>query len=88
MTAALFLVLSSTFYNEIASGPTIIVVPVSTGEPDAGFGVSIGDDTRTGPGFITSLHKTRLAAFDDRVDVQSPTDVNNMLFNILATPDQ
>ncbi len=82
------LVLSSTFYNEIASEPTVIVVPVFTGEPAAGFGVPIGDDTWAAPGFITSLRKARLAAFHDRVDVQSLTDVNNMLFKILATPDR
>ena len=84
----LVLVLSSTFYNEIASEPTIVVVPVFTGEPAAGFGVPIGEDTWAAPGFITSLRKTRLAAFHDRVDVQSLTDVNNMLFKILATPDR
>jgi hypothetical protein len=82
------LVLSSTFYNEISSEPTVIAVPVFTGEPAAGFGVPIGDDTWAAPGFITSLPKTRLAAFHDRVDVQALTDVNNMLFKILATPDQ
>jgi mRNA-degrading endonuclease toxin of MazEF toxin-antitoxin module len=84
----LVLVLSSTFYNEIASEPTIIVVPVFTGEPAAGFGVPIGDDTWAAPGFITSLRKTRLAGFHDRIHVQTLTDVNNMLFKILATPDR
>ena len=82
------LVLSSTFYNEIASEPTIIVVPVFTGEPAAGFGVRVGDDRWAAPGFTTSLRKTRLAAFHDRIDIQSLTDVNNMLFKILATPDR
>ncbi|MEE6140627.1 type II toxin-antitoxin system PemK/MazF family toxin [Mycobacterium sp. 050128] len=82
------LVLSSTFYNEISSEPTIIVVPVFTGEPAAGFGVPIGNDTWAAPGFITSLRKTRLAAFHERADVQCLTDVNNMLFKILATPDR
>ena len=82
------LVLSSTFYNEIASEPTVIVVPVFTGEPAAGFGVPIGNDTWAAPGFITSLRKTRLATFHDRVDVQYLTDVNNMLFKVLATPDR
>lgn len=83
----LVLVLSSTFYNEIASEPTIIVVPVFTGEPAAGFGVPIGNDTWAAPGFITSLRKTRLATFQNRVDVQCLTDVNNMPFKILATPE-
>jgi mRNA-degrading endonuclease toxin of MazEF toxin-antitoxin module len=84
----LVLVLSSTFYNEIASEPTIIVVPIFTGEPAAGFGVPIGDDTWAAPGFVTSLRKTRLAGFHDRIHVQTLTDVNNMLFKILATPDR
>ena len=82
------LVLSSTFYNEIASEPTIIAVPVFTGEPAAGFGVPIGNDTWAAPGFITGLRKTRLATFQNRVDVQCLTDVNNMLFKILATPER
>lgn len=82
------LVLSSTFYNEIASEPTIIVVPVFTGEPAAGFGVAIGDNRWAAPGFITSLRKARLAEFHDRVDIQALTDVNSMLFKILATPDR
>lgn len=82
------LVLSSAVYNEISSEPTIIVVPVFTGEPAAGFGVPIGNAAWAAPGFITSLRKTRLATFHDTVDVQYLTDVNNMLFKILATPDR
>jgi len=39
------------------------------------------------PGLVTSLRKARLAQFRRRVDVQALTDVNNMLFKILATPD-
>src|ERR1700681_1172478 len=81
------LVLSSTFYNEIASEPTIIVVPIFNGEPAAGFGVPVGEDSWAAPGFITNLRKTRLTEFHDSVDVQALTDVNNMLFKILATPD-
>jgi len=82
------LVLSSTFYNEIASEPTIVVVPVFIGEPAAGFGVPIGDDNWAAPGFITSLRKSRLAEFHDSVDIQALTDVNNMLFKIPATLDR
>jgi len=80
--------MSSTFYNEIASEPTIIVVPVFTGEPAAGFGVPIGEDNWAAPGFITNLRKRRLSEFHHRVDIQALTDVNNMLFKILATPDR
>ena len=59
-----------------------------TGEPAAGFGVPIGADTWAAPGFITNLQKARLAEFHTRVDIQALTDVNNMLFKILATPDR
>jgi hypothetical protein len=38
------------------------------------------------PGLVTSLRKAGLAQFRGRVDVQALTDVNNMLFKILATP--
>jgi PemK-like, MazF-like toxin of type II toxin-antitoxin system len=82
------LVISSTFYNEIASEPTVIVVPVYSGEPDAGFGVPVGQRTWAAPGFITSLRKTRLAKHLRDIDLQALTDVNNMLFKILATPDR
>ena len=82
------LVLSSTFYNEIVSEPTIVVAPVFSGEPDAGFGVPLGGDIWAAPGFITSLRKSRLSEYRSRVDVQDLTNVNNMLFRILATPDR
>lgn len=81
------LVVSSTVYNEIASEPTVIVVPVFTSEPDTSFGVDLGDGWAA-PGLITSLRKTRLAQLLRSVDVQRLTDVNNMLFRILATPDR
>jgi hypothetical protein len=81
------LVVSSTVYNEIPSEPTVIVVPVFDSEPDAGFGVDLGDRWAA-PGLITSLRKARLAQLVRSVDVQRLTDVNNMLFRILATPDR
>jgi hypothetical protein len=81
------LVISSTVYNEIASEPTIVVVPVFGDEPDTGFGVDLGEGAWTAPGLVTSLRKTRLANRRRRVDVQALTDVNNMLFKILATPE-
>ena len=81
------LVISSTVYNEIASEPTLVVVPVFDSEPDAGFGTDLGDGAWAAPGLITSLRKARLAHFRWRVDVQALTDVNNMLFKILATPE-
>lgn len=79
------LVISSTVYNEIASEPTVVVVPVFDEEPDTGFGVDLGDGWAA-PGLVTSVRKTRLRAHRRQVDVQAMTDVNNMLFKILATP--
>ncbi|MGH3505054.1 MAG: type II toxin-antitoxin system PemK/MazF family toxin [Nocardioidaceae bacterium] len=81
------LVISSTVYNEIASEPTVIVVPVFDREPDAGFGVDAGDGW-VAAGLVTSLRKTRLREHRRQVDIQTLTDVNNMLFRILATPER
>jgi hypothetical protein len=81
------LVISSTVYNEIPSEPTVIVVPVFDTEPDTGFGVDLGEGWAAA-GLVTSLRKVRLAQLRRRIDVQALTDVNNMLFKILATPDR
>ena len=81
------LVISSTVYNEILSEPTVIVVPVFDTEPDTGFGVDLGEGWAA-PGLVTSLRKVRLAQLRRRIDVQALTDVNNMLFKILATPER
>ncbi len=82
------LVISSSVYNEIPSEPTVIVVPVFDTEPDTGFGVDLGDDDWAAPGLVTSLRKARLREHRRQIDVQALTDVNNMLFKILATPDR
>jgi hypothetical protein len=82
------LVISSTVYNEIASEPTVIVVPVFNSEPDTGFGVELGEKEWAAPGLVTSLRKARLHQRRRRIEVQALTDVNNMLFKILATPDR
>lgn len=81
------LVLSSTVYNEIPSEPTAVVAPVFTSEPRTGFGVSLGDDWAA-PGLVTNLRKTRLREFRRHVDIQTLTEVNTMLFKILATPER
>jgi mRNA-degrading endonuclease toxin of MazEF toxin-antitoxin module len=81
------LVISSTVYNEIATEPTVIVVPVFAGEPDTGFGVDLGAGWAA-PGLIASLRKARLGDRLRHIDVQTLADVNNMLFRILATPDR
>jgi hypothetical protein len=81
------LVISSTVYNEIPNEPTVIVVPVFDTELDTGFGVELGPGWAA-PGLVTSLRKARLGELRRRIDVQALTDVNNMLFRILATPDR
>ena len=82
------LVISSTVYNAIPSEPTVIVVPVFDTEPDTGFGVDLGDDDWAAPGLVTSLRKARLSEHRRQIDVQAVTNVNNMLFKILATPER
>ncbi len=81
------LVISSTVYNEIATEPTVVVVPVFGNEPDTGFGVDLGNGWAA-PGLVTSLRKARLGERRRQIDVQALTDVTNMLFKILATPDR
>ena len=81
------LVISSTVYNEIPSEPTVVVVPVFDTEPDTGFGVDLGEGWAA-PGLIASLRKARMRERVRQVDMQALTDVTNMLFKILATPDR
>jgi len=81
------LVISSAVYNEIPSEPTVVVVPVFGREPDTGFGVDL-DDGWAAPGLVTSLRKARLGERRRGIDVQARTDVNDMLFKILATPER
>jgi hypothetical protein len=80
------LVISSTVYNEIPSEPTVIVVPVFDTEPDTGLGPNLGKDVWAAPGLVTSLRKAVLSEHRRRIGIQALTDVNNMLFKILATP--
>jgi hypothetical protein len=87
-TPARVLVISSTVYNEIPTEPTVIAIPILTGEPDTGFGVMLNDDQWAATGLMTSLRKSRLLQFERNVGTQPLTDVNNMLFRILATPER
>lgn len=82
------LVISSTVYNEIPTEPTIIAVPILTGEPDTGFGVKLNEHEWAATGLVTNLRKSRLHQFERNVGTQPLTDVNNMLFRILATPER
>lgn len=79
-------VISSTVYNEIPSEPTVSGAVFDT-EPDTGFGVELGGGWAA-PGLVASLRKARLDQHRGRIDVQALTDVNTMLFKILATPDR
>lgn len=87
-TPATVLVISSTVYNEISTEPTIIAIPILTGEPDTGFGVRLSEDHWAATGLITGLRKSRLHQLERNVGTQLLTDVNNMLFRILATPER
>jgi hypothetical protein len=49
--------------------------------------VDLGENDWAAPGLVTSLRKARLNGHRRQIDVQALTDVNNMLFKILATPD-
>lgn len=86
-TGVTVLVISSTVYNDIASEPTVVVVPVFAREPGTGFGVDLGDGWAI-PGLVASLRKTRLRDHQRQIDIQALTNVNTMLFKILATPDR
>lgn len=85
-TGVTVLVISSTVYNDIASEPTV-VVPVFEREPGTGFGVDLGAGWAI-PGLVASLRKTRLRDHQRQIDIQMLTNVNTMLFKILATPDR
>ena len=86
-TSVSVLVISSTVYNEIGAEPTVIVVPVFDADPAMGFGVEIGGGWAA-PGLVSALRKARLRNHLRRIETQALTDVNNMLFKILATPDR
>jgi mRNA-degrading endonuclease toxin of MazEF toxin-antitoxin module len=87
-TTTRVLVISSTVYNEIPTEPTVIAIPILTGEPDTGFGVSLSEHQWAATGLIISLRKSRLHQFERNVGTQLLADVNNMLFRILATPER
>jgi hypothetical protein len=82
------LVISSTVYNEIDSEPTVVVALVIGQATDEGFCVDLGDGHWAVMGLVTFVPKATLGDCVRRVDVQTLTDVNNMLFKILATPER
>lgn len=82
------LVISSTVYNEIASEPTVLVALVVEQATDEGFCVDLGEGQWAVMGLVTFVAKASLAECLRRVDVQTLTNANTMLFKILATPDR
>ncbi len=82
------LVISSTVYNEIAGEPTVLVALVVEHATDEGFCIDLGEGRWAVMGLVTFVAKASLAACLRRVDVQTLTDANTMLFKILATPDR
>ncbi len=81
------LVISSNVYNEIAAEPTVLTVPVVSDNPDAGFGVPI-EGGWAAAALVSAQDKDELVEPVRQVGVQALTDVSNMLFLILATPDR
>ena len=82
------LVISSTVYNEIPSEPTVLVAMVVEQATDEGFCVDLGQGQWAVMGLVTFVAKANLTQCRRRVDVQTLTNVNNMLFKILATPER
>lgn len=82
------LVVSSTVYNEITSEPTIVTVPIVRSAADEGFCVRLNGSQWAVVARISYEPKAILNERRGQVDVQTLTDVNNMLFKILATPDR
>lgn len=80
--------ISSTVYNEIPDEPTVIAVPVMHGSTDTGFCVDLDGGLFAVTGLVTHLLKTDLTERLRTVDVQTLTNVNTMLFKILATPER
>lgn len=81
------LVLSSTIYNEIGSESTVLTTPVVREEPQSGFGVDLGVGWAL-PNLIGPFRKSQLDEQLHQVAMTQLTAVNNMLFKILATPEQ
>ena len=81
------LVMSSTGYTERVREPTLVIGPVFATEPDTGVGVDLADGWAA-PGLVPSLPKAQLSDHRRRIDIQTLTDVNNMLVKILTTPDR
>ncbi|ABD12316.1 MazF family transcriptional regulator [Frankia sp. CcI156] len=82
------LILSSTVYNEIADEPTVLVALVVEHATDEGFCVDLGEGQWAVMGLVTFVAKAALGECLRRVDAQTLTTANTMLFKILATPER
>jgi mRNA-degrading endonuclease toxin of MazEF toxin-antitoxin module len=82
------LVLSSTVYNEIPSEPTVLVALIVEQATDEGFCVNLRQGQWAVMGLLTFVAKTSLTDYQRKVDIQTLTDANTMLFKILATPER
>ncbi|KLL11387.1 MULTISPECIES: hypothetical protein [Protofrankia] len=82
------LVISSTVYNEIVDEPTVLVALVVEHATDEGFCVRLGEGQWAVMGLVTFVARAALEECLRRVDVQTLTDANTMLFKILATPER
>jgi hypothetical protein len=82
------LVISSTVYNEIIGEPTVLVALLVEQATDEGFCIDLGEGQWAVMGLVTFVAKASLAECLRRVDVQTLTNANNMLFKILVTPDR
>ncbi|ADP79693.1 MazF family transcriptional regulator [Pseudofrankia inefficax] len=87
-TSPRVLVISSTVYNEIADEPTVLITLIAQNATAEGFCVPLGEDQWAVLGLVTFVAKASLDIRERQVDVQTLTNVNNMLFKILATPDR
>ncbi len=82
------LVISSTIYNEIVGEPTVLVAMVVEHATAEGFCVDLGEGQWAVMGLVTFVAKAGLGECLRRVDLQTLTDADNMLFKILATPEK
>nr|WP_243408007.1 MazF family transcriptional regulator [Frankia canadensis] len=80
--------ISSTVYNEIAAEPTVLVALVVEQATDEGFCVDVGAGRWAVMGLVTFVPKAALDTCVRRVDTQTLTNANTMLFKILATPER
>ncbi|SBW20542.1 transcriptional modulator of MazE/toxin MazF [Candidatus Protofrankia californiensis] len=87
-TPQAMLVISSTVYNEIVDEPTVLVTLVVEHATDEGFCVDLGEGQWAVMGLVTFVAKAGLGECLRRVDTQTLTNTNTMLFKILATPER